>query len=96
MQNKLPEWRSSLNFRAFNDKKRGTKPTITTPYGCKSHAIASVKSIIQFQQLHINTTHDKKPAVFPFLQKGWDDHDYFQNVLLVYVVYPVNVRQTMI
>ena len=40
------------NFRAFNDKKRGTKPTITTPYGCKSHTIASVKSIIQFQQLH--------------------------------------------
>ena len=55
-------------------KNRGKEPTITTPYGCKSPTIASVKSIIQFPQLHISRTHEKKPvAVFPFLQKGWDD-----------------------
>ena len=61
-------------------KNRGKEPTITTPYGCKSPTIASVKSILQFPQLHISRTHEKKPvAVFPFLQKGWDDQFIFRS-----------------
>ena len=45
MQGNLPGGRSFYKFKSCQRLKQGKKPTVTTPYGCKSPTMPSVKSI---------------------------------------------------